>query len=189
MRGLHRPPAILVHAPVCGLIAQSNATLTTSSTDWKKALRDCAGWPPKTRQNRANDIVVTNPPYKYAGKFVAHALTLAPTVIMLLRLAFMESTRRTTILENSGLARVHVFRERLPMMHRDGWTGKRATSAIPFAWFVWDRDHIGPATLNRISWKTDGFFCNSKFLAFRNLRHRLFELDHRGNNRTAFSDR
>jgi hypothetical protein len=91
-------------------------------------------------------------------RFVAHALTLAPTVIMLLRLAFMESTRRTTILENSGLARVHVFRERLPMMHRDGWTGKRATSAIPFAWFVWDRDHIGPATLNRISWKTDGFF-------------------------------
>ncbi len=135
------------------------------------------------------NAVVTNPPYKYAGKFVAHALTLAPTVIMLLRLAFMESTRRTTILENSGLARVHVFRERPPMMHRDGWTGKRATSAIPFAWFVW----IAIISVRRHSTasrgRLTGFFCNSKFLAFRNLRHRLFELDHLGNNRTAFSDR
>jgi hypothetical protein len=57
---------------------------------------------------------------------------------MLLRLAFYESVRRTPILENRGLARVHVFRKRLPMMHRDGWEGRKANSGMAFAWFVWD---------------------------------------------------
>lgn len=97
--------------------------------------------------------IVTNPPYQLAEKFVRHAVKLAPYVAMLLRLAFLESVRRTDILENSGLARVHVFRNRLPMMHRKDWDGPRSSSAMPFAWFVWERGHQGPATLDRISWE------------------------------------
>jgi hypothetical protein len=99
------------------------------------------------------ECILTNPPYKIAAKFVRHALKLCPRVIMLLRLAFLESTGRTGIIEHSGLKVVHVFRNRLPMMHRDGWTGPRATSAIPFAWFVWDASHNGKPELNRISWE------------------------------------
>jgi hypothetical protein len=72
---------------------------------------------------------------------------------MLLRLAFFESVRRTPILENRGLTRVHVFRKRLPMMHRDGWEGRKGNSGMAFAWFVWDRAHFGPAMLNRIEWR------------------------------------
>jgi hypothetical protein len=94
--------------------------------------------------------IITNPPYRDADRFVRHALDLVPHVYLLLRLAFLESVRRTDILEKRGLARVHVFRKRLPMMHRDGWSGPRASSAIPFAWFRWDRDHAGPATIDRI---------------------------------------
>ena len=30
------------------------------------------------------------------------------------------------------------------MMHRAGWSGPVARSAMAFAWFVWDRDHHGP---------------------------------------------
>jgi hypothetical protein len=97
--------------------------------------------------------VITNPPYQLAEKFVRHALKLSPLVIMLLRLAFVESTRRTDILEKSGLARIHVFRNRLPMMHRKGWDGPRASSAMPFAWFVWERGYDGPTTIDRISWE------------------------------------
>jgi hypothetical protein len=96
------------------------------------------------------DLILTNPPYQQAEPFVAHALDLCPRVIMLLRLAFYESERRTEILEKRGLVRVHVFRKRLPMMHRDGWTGPRASSAIPFAWFCWDREHRGRTTFDRI---------------------------------------
>ena len=97
--------------------------------------------------------IVTNPPFKFANHFVARALTLSPKVIMLLRVAFLEGVGRSTILEGGSLARVHVFRNRLPRMHRDGWKGRKSTSSIAFAWFVWDRHWSGPTQLHRISWE------------------------------------
>lgn len=97
--------------------------------------------------------IVTNPPFKHAADFVRLSLERAPLVILLLRLAFLESERRRPILDNGTLARVHVFRNRLPMMHRDGWTGNKVSNPTAFAWFVWDRSHTGPTTLNRISWE------------------------------------
>ena len=99
------------------------------------------------------EAIVTNPPYKLADQFVAHALQLVPHVVMLLRLAFLESERRSSTLDSGNLARVHVFKNKLPMMHRHDWTGPRATSSIPFAWFCWDRRHVGPTTVDRISAK------------------------------------
>jgi hypothetical protein len=99
------------------------------------------------------DCVLTNPPFQIAERFVAHALELAPLVIMLLRLAFLESERRCSILEGRGLARVHVFRKRLPMMHRDQWAGRKANSGMAFAWFVWERSHTGAIVIDRISWE------------------------------------
>jgi hypothetical protein len=100
-------------------------------------------------------IIVTNPPYMHANAFVAHALHLCPRVLMLLRLGFIAGTKRTPILEGGMLARMHVFRNRLPMMHRQGWSGPRATSQTEFAWFSFDRAHYGPPLINRISWKSD----------------------------------
>ena len=97
------------------------------------------------------ECILTNPPFSLAEQFVAHALDLCPRVIMLLRLAFLESERRSRILDTGTLARVHIFRRRLPMRHRDGWQGPKASSAMAFAWFIWDRAHTGPAILNRVS--------------------------------------
>ena len=96
---------------------------------------------------------VTNPPFKIANEFVAHALELCPRVVMLLRLAFLESERRRSILEDVGLAHMHVFRKRLPMMHRAGWEGRKANSGMAFGWFVWERGHAGPTIISRISWE------------------------------------
>jgi hypothetical protein len=107
----------------------------------------------ETKMLAGCEAIVTNPPYKLANEFAEHALDLAPKVYLLLRLAFLESIRRTEILEHRGLARVHVFRNRLPMMDRDGWTGPHASSAVAFGWFVWSRDHTGPTTIDRISWE------------------------------------
>lgn len=104
------------------------------------------------RAPAGTELILTNPPYRRAAQFVDHALTLCPRVIMLCRLAFLESECRSDILDAGTLACVHVFRNRLPMMHRDGWAGPRASSALPFAWFVWDRNHQGATTLDRISW-------------------------------------
>lgn len=97
------------------------------------------------------DCIVTNPPFKHANEFVRLAVLRAPKVVMLLRLAFLESERRRDII-GPGLARVHAFRNRLPMMHRDGWTGPKATSSTAFAWFVWERDHTGPIEIHPVSW-------------------------------------
>jgi hypothetical protein len=98
------------------------------------------------------ECILTNPPFRIVEQFTAHALDLCPLVILLLRLAFLESERRCGILEGRGLARVHVFRKRLPMMHRAGWEGRKANSGMAFGWFVWDRSHAGPTTIHRISW-------------------------------------
>lgn len=100
------------------------------------------------------DSIVTNPPFKNANEFVEHGLRLVPCVVMLLRLAFLESESRSAILDGGKLARVHVFRKRLPMMRRGGWAGEKMQAGmIAFAWFVWDRNHRGPTELHRVSWE------------------------------------
>ena len=99
------------------------------------------------------EAIITNPPFKLAEQFIEHALALSPLVVMLLRFAFFESERRCAILEDCGLARILCFRKRLPMMHREGWEGRKGNSGMAFAWFVWDRSHVGPATIERISWE------------------------------------
>jgi len=105
----------------------------------------------ETRPPSGVECIVTNPPYRLAEDFVAHALDLVPRVVMLLRSAFYESERRTPILESGSLARIWAFRNRLPMMHRNGWTGPRASSSIPFAWFVFDKNHNAATVIDRIS--------------------------------------
>jgi hypothetical protein len=100
--------------------------------------------------------IVTNPPFKLANEFVEHARKLCPKVIMLLRLAFYESERRSNILDAGDLARVLVFRKRLPQMHRHGWEGPKANSGMCFAWFIWDAEHKGDTVFKRISWEPIG---------------------------------
>jgi hypothetical protein len=67
----------------------------------------------------------------------------------------MESVRRTDILERRGLRAVHVFRRRLPRMHRHNWSGPKASSSVAYAWFCWSRNYNAPTTIDRISWERD----------------------------------
>jgi hypothetical protein len=105
--------------------------------------------------------VVMNAPFKLAAEFVAHALDLCPRVVVLLRLAFYEAGTgkarkhllRRKVLDEIPPTRIHQFRKRLPMMHRGGWEGRKGNSGMAFAWFVWDRSHTGPTTIDRISWE------------------------------------
>ena len=97
--------------------------------------------------------VVTNPPFKHAQAFVDKALGFSPYVAMLLRLSFLEGAARRPWFEASPLARVHVSSRRLPMMHRDGWNGPRSSSAIAFAWLVWDRRHVGRPEIHWFDWR------------------------------------
>lgn len=99
------------------------------------------------------DAIITNPPFKLAREFVDAALRRAPYVAMLLRLAFLEGAARKPWFENLPLARVHVASRRLPMMHRHGWTGPKAGSAVCHAWFVWDKRHEGRPQIQWFDWR------------------------------------
>lgn len=97
--------------------------------------------------------VITNPPFKIAPAFITKALTLAPYVVMLARVAFLEGMGRKLWFETSPLARVHVSSRRLPMMHRNGETISNVSSAMAFAWFVWDARHVGEPVIRWFDWK------------------------------------
>jgi hypothetical protein len=82
--------------------------------------------------------IVMNPPYKLAQAFCEKALTFVPYVAALLPLSFLAGQERHRWFKDCRLQRVHVSSRRLPMMHRDGWEGPKATSQVDHAWFVWD---------------------------------------------------
>ena len=106
------------------------------------------------RVRQANTII-TNPPYKLQDRFIRHGLALGCEVIVLLRLMAIEGANRSD-LNDTYLAEIVAGIERLPMMHRDDWQGKRIKSGcVPFAWFRYlpfcrDESHI---KLTRISWR------------------------------------
>jgi hypothetical protein len=161
IRAENLPLTIWEPAAGCGAIvnvlrAHGHRVIASDLIDYGFPLDFVADFLKTTLPPKGIGAILTNPPFKQrlAEKFVAHALDLCPRVIMLARFAFYESTGRTDILEHRGLARVHIFRKRLPMMHRHNWEGKRSSSALPFAWFVWERDHRGSTVaFDRISWE------------------------------------
>lgn len=102
---------------------------------------------------RTADIIITNPPFLLAHEFVDTALERAPIVIMLLRLAFLESMERMEWFQKGPLVRYWVASRRLPMMHREGYTGKKAGSAVAHAWFVWKRGSRSYPQTRWFDWK------------------------------------
>lgn len=88
--------------------------------------------------------IVTNPPYKLSEEFADQALRLATRkVAFLMRLLWLEGQKRKLLFQKSPLSRVWVFSKRLPRMHGHDFEGERTTSAMAFAWFVWEHGHTG----------------------------------------------
>lgn len=92
--------------------------------------------------------LVTNPPYGLANSYAAHALRehTPRKMALLLNLNFMcgfEDPDRCFVMDECPPSRIYVFIHRLPMMHRDGWTGNKASSQMNTAWFIWERNEDG----------------------------------------------
>lgn len=108
------------------------------------------------RDGGGMDVIVTNPPFKLADDFTRHALTLASTVWIFQRFNWLEGVKRSDLMD-VHLDQILLGRERLPMMHRDGWEGpKLGASAMPFAWFKFEaegRELSRAARFTRISWR------------------------------------
>ena len=78
------------------------------------------------------DTIITNPPYSIAQEIIEHCFEIAPDaeVIMLLRLAFLESKKRKAFWDKHPVTQLYVLSE------RPSFTGK-GTDATAYAWFVW----------------------------------------------------
>lgn len=136
------------------LRAAGHEVLATDLQDYKSPDQDVADFDFMLQRGlpyAGIDAIITNPPYNRVNDFVRKSIELCPRVYMLLRLQFLESTGRQDILDK--LARVHIFANRLPMLHRHGWDGPVATSTQCYAWFVFDKFHKGPTSLYRIRWE------------------------------------
>jgi hypothetical protein len=95
------------------------------------------------------DNIITNPPYKYAQKFVQHALKCSrKKVALLLKLVFLEGIGRYEMFINSPLKKVYVFCKRQKIYKR-GEVGKNS-GLIAYAWFVWDKEYKGKPTIEWI---------------------------------------
>ena len=93
--------------------------------------------------------IITNPPFKLALEFAEHALRRSTRkVAMLCRLGWLEGIERRAFFQSTPLARVHVFSNRVPMLRGGDPMMKGGGGMIAFAWYVWDHEHRGPATLN-----------------------------------------
>jgi hypothetical protein len=91
--------------------------------------------------------IISNPPFRLADDFIAHALSLKPAKLaFLLRIQALEGVRRGGIFKRHPPARVHVFSQRLQIF-RPNYKGS-GTGMQAFAWFVWLKGHFGPSTIH-----------------------------------------
>lgn len=102
--------------------------------------------------------IVTNPPFHLADSFALHALRLgAPMVCLFMRLAWLEGQARAeTLWRPHPPARVWVFSARQTLWRGDQARPEGASNgAVAFAWFVWERGHIGDPALKWLAPEAD----------------------------------
>ncbi len=91
------------------------------------------------KTNKKVDAIITNPPFSVAEEFIVHALTQADTVIMFLRLSFLEGQNRARGLwKRHTPHRVYICGKR-PTLVRADYEGKQLAGFVAYAWFVWKK--------------------------------------------------
>ncbi|SIT74683.1 hypothetical protein [Pontibaca methylaminivorans] len=98
--------------------------------------------------------IVTNPPFHSAEGFVSSCIDKADQKFaLLLRLAFLEGgARYRGIFSRIAPSRVWVFSERITFYPRNA--ERKGSGTTAYAWFVWDRDHMGATELK---WFAPGY--------------------------------
>lgn len=80
------------------------------------------------------DFIISNPPYSIAQEIIEHCFKIKSfntKIIMLLRLAFLESKKRYTFWQNHPVSELYILSQ------RPSFTGS-GTDATAYAWFVWN---------------------------------------------------
>jgi len=94
------------------------------------------------------NTVITNPPFNLFQEFVEKALSIAEKkVIMFGKLQALEGQKRASFLQTTPLKTVYVFKKRQQPMRNgkenDEITGKKMSSTMAFAWYVWEKGYTG----------------------------------------------
>lgn len=104
--------------------------------------------------------IITNPPYNIADDYVRHAFKLgAEKIILLLRYAYCEGSRRSDIMDSGRVEKVFLFKERVTMFPDnipEEEIKKRGSSQYPHAWFIFNKEIVnstGEFPVKRISVK------------------------------------
>ena len=95
-----------------------------------------------------NGDIVTNPPYKYAVKFIEHALEIIPTgnkVFMFLKLQFLEGKSRKELFKKYTPKFVYVSSSRILCAKNGDFKAakKNGASAVAYAWYEWEKGYTG----------------------------------------------
>lgn len=105
--------------------------------------------------------IVSNPPYgEKMNAAIAHALRVRRPRKMALLLnlnvqAGCEDPDRNFYMEECPPARIYVNKRRLPMMHRDGWEGNKASSQMNTMWCVWELQDDGTYGSQTVVYRVD----------------------------------
>ena len=83
------------------------------------------------------DLIVTNPPFSLAQRFIDHSIAHANTVLMLLRINYLGSISRHDWWKAQSPTSLYVLSK------RPSFTGK-GTDATDYAWYVWDKTDRTP---------------------------------------------
>lgn len=162
-----------VWEPACGMGAISKVltshgiyTLNTDITnhgyefqnytlDFLKCKHDAAAMHQPMHPN-----IITNPPFRSAMFFalagIKYVKASGGKLALLNRLQWLEGIgRKEKLFDEYPPSRVWVFSRRIPRMHNPTWTGKKTSSLVAFAWYVWDftKDYNRETRLGWVDWK------------------------------------
>lgn len=102
------------------------------------------------------DNIITNPPYKLAQEFLEKGMKVIKEngkIAMFLKIQFLEGAKRKKMFEKFPPKNVYVFSKR-----QNPWrngspvdeNGKKWSSTMCFAWFVWEKGYKGESIIKWI---------------------------------------
>lgn len=99
--------------------------------------------------------IITNPPYKYATEFVYKALELLEKnhkLALFLKIQFLEGQERKLLFKKYPPKKVYVSSSRIKCAINGNFENiNRKSSAVCYAWFVWEKGYTGPTIIDWIN--------------------------------------
>lgn len=94
--------------------------------------------------------IITNPPYKYAQKFVEHSLDIVNEgnkIAMYLKVTFLEGKARKKLFQENPPKYVYVSSSRLGTARSGDFEKYGETGAVAYAWYIWEKGYKGDTIL------------------------------------------